>query len=375
MRLKFAWIVSGWLFVLSLIVTASICGQDVSERSSTSYLQATVMGGTVWGHNEPVYHLAQSHPVGLQLEYLIHTQNTQWAQAYGYPHFGVSLGVLDYRNPKLGQSLSNLIFLQVPAAAWLDYRIGTGLGIHTRPFDLNKNHQNLMLGSRATLALYGQVNFRPSKKIPWCVGLGLLHFSNGSFTQPNSGINTIYLHSGFQLAKTNWPKIITYLNRAESEIDPNNWSPWSAIFNVSAGMVEKFPVGGRKYGVYQVQSHVQYRVGYKSGLYTGLTLKKNEAIRAYINENPDLGSSDFMLGLPIGHELYMGRLSMIIELGFYVYKRHSLFPDIYQRYGLRYQLNSNFVAGLTLNTHRAKAECFELSVGYRLLGARKKEVK
>jgi hypothetical protein len=94
---------------------------------------------------------------------------------------------------------------------------------------------------------------------------------------------------------------------------------------------------------------------------------KNQSVATEIKEQPQLGTKAAVLGIPFGHELLISqKLSMVTELGVYIYKRHQVHPWMYQRYGLRYQVCKGMFTGIMLKTHLGKAECLELNLGYQL---------
>lgn len=189
-------------------------------------------------------------------------------------------------------------------------------------------------------------------------GLGLTHFSNGAFTQPNSGINVFFASIG----AVTWP-----LGRAIS-MEPNKdkFQPnprFSVDGFASFSLVEKLPVGGPKYPVFHASIRPFYRVGRKSSLYAGLDFCYNQARAQLIREKPWFGKREGRLGFLIGHELHISKLSLLTDFGFYLIKPHEIDPWFYQRYGFRWKATGPVSILLLLKVHRSKAECLELGVG------------
>jgi hypothetical protein len=246
------------------------------------------------------------------------------------------------------------------------FRIGTGLVHHFNPFRLKENTKNLMLGSRFAFVMHSQLNysFRGKSWNGMQLGLGLTHFSNGAFAQPNSGINVFFLSAGYYLFRKEADKATPILfNENENRFEKG----FSGLFATSFAIVERSPADKIKYGVFQVYGKGSYRVGRYSSINIGLEGKHNGAVKSSINENPELGRSALTMGLPIGHELHISRISLITEFGFYLYKKHTLHPATYQRYGLRHYWKGGFHTGVYLQTHRAKAECIEWAIGYKFV--------
>jgi len=338
------------------------------KQIETSYWVGLNFGG-IWAHNQPVYHLAQSHPVQIYAEFHRNNPNKEWSSNFKSANSGICISYFDYRSKVLGKSLASIAFLEPRITRNLSFRLGTGLVFNSNPFNLESNTTNLMLGSSFEIVMHGQISFtifsRPlgiEKRKPLIrLGLGLTHFSNGAFKQPNSGINNFYLSAGYcfsELHKT---------SNSEKKTEKKKPKSLSFALSSSLSLVEKYPVWGKKYAVFQLQGRSNYRLGKLSSLRSGLDLMYNEAVKAEIKENPERGNSALVLGLPIGHELHISNhLSLVTEFAFYIVKNHQIHASSYQRYGLRYLWSNGIFTGLFLKTHTAKAECLEFNFGFQL---------
>lgn len=324
--------------------------------------------GAIWAHNKPVYHLAQSHPVQIFGEIHFRKLERLWCKNYRAASAGVNITYIDYRSNVLGKSIAAITFLEPWLRKNTSFRIGTGIVYNTNPFDLQSNSTNIMLGSRFAMVMHCQISrtfcYRSSfsrAKYPFLrLGIGLTHFSNGAFSQPNSGINNLFISAGYCFGEQGHEYAYKH---------PPTFPTDSLSFAIASSfsLVEKLPVGGPKYAVYQIQGRVRYRIGKLSRLQTGLDWMKNQSVAAEIKEQPQLGTQAAVLGIPFGHELLISqKLSMITEMGVYLYKKHKVHPGMYQRYGLRYQLWPGAFTGINLKTHLGKAECLELNLGYQL---------
>ncbi|HTL80100.1 MAG TPA: hypothetical protein VL651_00270, partial [Bacteroidia bacterium] len=81
-------------------------------------------------------------------------------------------------------------------------------------------------------------------------------------------------------------------------------------------------------------------------------------------------AQNIQVGVKAGYELVVGRLSMPVEMGYYVYTRVPY--HFFHRIGLRYQINDRFVASVTLRTRWSHADFFEFGFGYKIPVLRKK---
>jgi hypothetical protein len=86
---------------------------------------------------------------------------------------------------------------------------------------------------------------------------------------------------------------------------------------------------------------------------------------ADVTERPNLGNS-LDIGVHIGHELLLGRLHFVTELGIYAYSP-GLFKGIsYQRLGFKYSFHPQWNASVVLKTHFSRADLFEWGIGYTI---------
>lgn len=80
------------------------------------------------------------------------------------------------------------------------------------------------------------------------------------------------------------------------------------------------------------------------------------------------------VGVFVGHELFINKLSIETQVGYYIYKPFKEDLDIYNRLGLKYYLTDNvFVVG-GLKTHLFVAEAFEFGIGIRLWNRHEQQV-
>ena len=72
------------------------------------------------------------------------------------------------------------------------------------------------------------------------------------------------------------------------------------------------------------------------------------------------------VGLFVGHELFINRLSLITQLGYYVYYPYDFEGRTYFRLGLKWYIYKSMFAAISLKSHGAKAEAVEFGIGVRL---------
>jgi hypothetical protein len=71
-------------------------------------------------------------------------------------------------------------------------------------------------------------------------------------------------------------------------------------------------------------------------------------------------------GMFLGYELYISKLSVLAQLGYYVYYPFDFEGQVYNRIGLKYYFGKKLFGAVTLKSHGAKAEAVEFGLGIRL---------
>ena len=59
-------------------------------------------------------------------------------------------------------------------------------------------------------------------------------------------------------------------------------------------------------------------------------------------------------------------MSILTQLGYYVYYPFDFEGQVYNRMGARYYFTKNIFGSVSVRSHAAKAEAVEFSIGYRL---------
>jgi hypothetical protein len=132
---------------------------------------------------------------------------------------------------------------------------------------------------------------------------------------------------------------------------------------------------GRQF--YHVGAYADKRIGRKSALQFGADLFFSRYLEDYIkfvsvafpkeHESYTDANTDYKrVGLFVGHELFINKLSIETQFGYYVYKPFDYEVDVYQRLALKYYVTKTVFTGLGLKTHNASAEAIEVSLGVRL---------
>lgn len=145
-------------------------------------------------------------------------------------------------------------------------------------------------------------------------------------------------------------------------------------FVAKTGVNESPIINSGQYPFYHLGIYADKRLNRKSAIQLGTKLFLTQSLKEYIKyrsissfeEYIDPNTDYKRVGVFVGHELFINKLSIETQVGYYVYKPFKEDMDIYDRLGLKYYLTDKvFVIG-ALKTHLFVAEAFEFGVGVRL---------
>ena len=355
------------LFVLSFLGFSQ-------ETQKSSYVDVNYFKGNIALHNDDILHLITGHPEGVIVSWNKKTfGENDWEQRYGYPDYGVSFTYQNLKNKVLGNNYAlyahyNLYFFKRN----LMLRIGQGLAFTSNPYDKFKNHKNIAFGSKFMSSTYAMINYKKERvfsKFGVQAGLSLLHYSNANVKAPNTSINSITINIG-----------VTYnLNDEDPEFIAtvtNEKSVESVKYNLvfRSGINESDVLGSGQYAFYIFSVYADKRINHKSAFQLGTDVFFSNFLKEliYYNsvafpENNVDGNEDYKrIGVFAGHELFVNKLSLLTQLGYYVYYPYDFEGRTYFRVGLKRYFGKKWFGALTLKSHGAKAEAVEFGIGIRI---------
>ncbi len=346
------------------------------ERSpKVSFLDINYFYGNIARHNDDILHLITGHPEGLILGWSRKTfGQKEWEQRYNYPDFGLSFTYQNLKNEFLGENFGlygHYTFYFLKRSLML--RIGQGLALTTNPYDKEDNFRNIAFGSRLMSSTLLQLNYKREKiigRFGMQAGLSLIHYSNANVKAPNTSINSITLNVG-----------VNYLLQDDDEIeyrstltDRKYSEPIRYNLLFRTGVNEGDIVGSGQFPFYIFTGYIDKRLSYTSALQFGAEIFFSNFLKEYIRYNsvafPELGvtgdEDHKRVGVFIGHELFINKLSIPAQIGYYVYYPVEFELRTYLRIGLQYYFTPKLFAGVAVKAHAARAEAAEFSIGVRL---------
>ena len=363
------------IFLYSCFCIAQENTGQKQQSSKAATIDVNYFSGNIARHNDDILHLITGHPEGVIVSYNRKTfGNDDWSQFYNYPDYGVSLSYQDLKNEFLGKNVAlyahyNFYFFKRN----LMLRIGQGLAYTSNPYDKVDNFRNIAFGSRLMSSTYLMLNYKKEnlfKRFGVQAGLSLIHYSNANVKAPNTSINTLAFNVGvnYNLDDTS---LIEY---QKNEVTQNFKEPIKFNIVLRGGVNESDAIGSGQYGFTVLSAYADKRFGRKSAVQLGAEVFFSNFLKEWIRfrsiafPNGEVkGDEDYKrVGVFVGHELFINKLSVITQLGYYVYYPVDFEGQTYIRVGMKRYFGKKWFAALTLKSHAAKAEAVEFGVGIRL---------
>ncbi|GHA80599.1 acyloxyacyl hydrolase [Pontibacter akesuensis] len=313
-----------------------------------------------------------THPVAVEVYAHRHTLGKRpWERAFNLPQIGLALSYYNYGVPdELGEAASLTAYLDNSIFKFrkssLRLNLGTGLVYATRHYTPAENELNMAIGSAFTFALRGTLRYEIplQERLTLNLNFAFRHFSNGALNKPNNGMNFPLLGVGLRYQ----PREVELLPEAGiSEADFEKRIRLN--LRVTAGVKEVLYID-EKHPIYNVSLYASKQLTQTSSLLVGADGFHNSSFREeYIKIAAPVPAEKIdprLAGVTLGHELHLGELSVVVQLGRYLYEPNHLYPDFYQRYGLKYNLTDHVSANVLLVAHTKTANVIEWGVGLHL---------
>jgi len=363
-----------WCIVFFYFAFAKACLSQQSTSPSPSYsIDLSYTYGTILQHNPDISHLITGHPEGVLLRYNQRTYgDKEWQSLYGFPDFGFTFTFQDLKNQSLGDAYGLYGHYNFYALnRKLQYGIGTGIAYMTNPYDPVTNFRNVAYGTRLTSASYVILNYREEslfKNIGFNAGITLFHYSNGNIKEPNTSTNSFLINAGLTYS-------VDPIDRQKKIWENSLYSePIHLNVLLRHGWNEINFIGSGQFPFFTLSTFADKRLNKKSSIHAGVDLMNSQFLKEYrdfqVNSFSNSGltgdESIWRLGLFAGHELHIGKTSIVTYVGIYVFDEIGYGSTLYNRIGLQRKINDNLQLSLTLKSHGASAEALSLGIGYRL---------
>lgn len=294
--------------------------------------------------------------------------NKYWNQLYRYPVYGIGYYRSNLGNDDVfGYANGFYSFLKAPLLGQtnklnLSYQIAFGLSYITEIFDIETNYQNLAISSHLNIFLDFSLhsNIPITKRLSLTNNIRFTHFSNGKIKSPNKGLNLLTGSIGlnYQLSK----EVNTITKIKLPEIDKKN--EFTLIYAAGIKTISRYNPENYFASSFIFDFNRNHSLKGSWSLGADIFYDGSNKEIALKEEGKTTSLDPYQLGAHAGHDLKLGRLSVVLNLGGYIYAPVEQLAPIYSRIGLRYRIKNKFIANLTLKSHWAKASFVEWGFGY-----------
>ena len=295
-----------------------------------------------------------------------------WNAFFNYPEYGICYTFFDLGSPSYAGT-SHCLFPYLNFHLFdnqnrmnLHLRTGAGLAYVEKIYDAETNPENFAFSTHLNVVLNAQLQGVNKMSNTWSLsaGVGIIHFSNGAYRMPNSGMNTVSFFTGVSRSFGKENRYIPSENRTNEK--NKNWD--CSVF-LLGGIKEINPIGGKKYfagdlNVEVTKKHLQYT---RFGAGLDITYDASEYDCIIFQSLPPVDRlKTTRIGISGGYEWLFGDFSLDLFLGTYLHEPNLLYGKIYQRSSLRYPLSDRLKLSITFRNHKGKADYIGLGFGYRL---------
>lgn len=362
------------LSLLSFTITAQDTDEIKKPKRSSKYLDLRFENGAMLGNttefSQQLVDASYYNGADLRLGFRNTDPDDAYSNVYRRPYFGVGLYTSTFNNANVGNPGAAYFFLTIPlkfegAKKWtFSYSGAFGLSWNFNPYDPINNPTNMFVGSykNCYVHLAFVANYKFNEKWALNGSFGFKHFSNGSFKQPNYGINLIPLTIGVSY-KVDKEEII-HEERPIPKYKRHN------LFNIALGLGSKnYEIGGDNYLKSTLTIDYLRQVNYKYRIGAGLDIFYSDRSNLRNRSDASNFSKSYSYALTGTWEWALTeKIYIPIAIGFYLHRNEENDERefYYERVGIRYRITDHFFAGVTIKAHGGAADYFEWAVGYTI---------
>ncbi len=344
------------------------------ESKEQSVIDVNYFRGNISLHNNGILHLIKGHPEGVIIGWNKKTFGEEsWQERYGFPDYGASFIYQNLKNETLGNNYGvyahyNFYFLK----RMFMFRVGQGIALTTNPYHKIDNHKNIAFGSKLLSSTYLMFNFKKERifgNFGLQAGVSLIHYSNANVKAPNTSINVVTLNAGVTYNLEEVDNVYQSTDNSENFTEPIKYN---VVFRT--GINESDIIGSGQFPFYVFSGYADKRLSYKSSIQFGTDVFFSKFLKEFIkyesvafpDRNIDENTDYKRVGLFAGHELFINKMSVETQAGYYVYYPYDFEDRVYFRVGLKRYFGKKWFGTASVKSHGTAAEAVEFGVGIRL---------
>ncbi|MCX6231602.1 MAG: acyloxyacyl hydrolase [Bacteroidetes bacterium] len=288
--------------------------------------------------------------------------NNDWKNPFNSTKFGYSLTYIHATNAVIGDLWGANMFMEPSLFSYHRLHIythmGAGIAYATNKFNKETNPTDFMISTDLSFFFNLKLNldFELSKQFSLGLNAGFSHCSNAALNLPNLGINIFNygFNLGYNIYDNQKP-----INSCKLTPEDKKWA-------------YDFAVGVATRGVNEYIDKYYFIVNSDFSINRFLSRKNIMSLNFhYVLRQGDIYDNYYdtkyynYFGLALGHELLIRNLSVLTQLGAYLYDTHLNQHYWYAHLGIRYYFTKNIFGMITLSNRKQSADYLQYAVGYR----------
>jgi hypothetical protein len=297
-----------------------------------------------------------------------------------YPNYGIGFTHYNMHSDTLGNVQGIYGFFASPLFTIynrlkIGFEIAAGVSYNFNEFNLITNPKNDLIGSEFNVYfnLGAWYALQVHERLDILASLDFTHFSNGNLNTPNVGINLIGGNLGlryhFQFLEKRRDDFARIKKSDKRFTKLNPYYEWATYFGLSPKAPTNPPFyDGAMYFCGSISTDVNRRYSWIGKYGVGLDLFYDHSM---IRRHRGAGEIDYTKNVFVGihgnHEFIVGDISLVIQIGTYLYRGTDAKGDFFLRTGLKYDLGERWFANLSLKSQNGmKADYIEAGMGFRV---------
>jgi len=375
-------------FQTSLLVSQSY---ERQEFIAPNQLDIGVMRGFLVAHNGAMQNLF--HPIqGVQVHFLRDMKRNSLRDGmFKGVNAGYSLNYQDLGSAAAGKAIGMGFSLYVKHFKNTSFTAGMGCGYLTSPYNSDKNPGNIAIGSHINgmMRLGYRVDAKLNKSSRLFFELGMTHFSNANWSQPNLGVNMPYMSLGTSIPLARSASFAQQYEKHRDELFQINQLRYASSLQVDFLKRKWNVIGGISVGRRQVELDEERNFAitvFEAMIERTASLDDLKLKKKHFSSQPQLGFMLFRdrtyqyvkpnplppysfaqsteLATFIGNRFLLGKFGVITGFGMYLYRPNDTKRRYFEVLGLSYQVSPRMILSTRLKAHLSSADFIHWGASY-----------
>lgn len=390
-------------FIASGFHSPFTLGQEIEplgavHNLSPNSIDIGVMRGFLVAHHGAMQNLY--HPIqGIQIHYLRDMRrNALHPNMFKGVKGGYTLTYQDLGSAAAGKAIGMGFSLYVKHLKSTSFTVGMGGGYLTSPYNSDNNPGNIAIGSHINGMM--RLGYRVEPKLgansSVFFEVGMTHFSNANWSQPNLGVNMPYLSLGtripiylaerFMHGNTHFSDQI---KRHQKSLRQLNDARYSSTMSVDFLKKKWNVMGGISVGRRQIELDQEKNFSilvFEALLERTASLGDLQQKKKHFSSQPQLGlmvfrdrtyqyvkpnplppysfSATTEVAAVFGNRFLLGRFGVVTDFGLYLYRPNVTKRRYFEVLGLSYQVSPRCILSTRLKAHLSSADFIHWGASY-----------